>query len=113
VRFAGHHGFMFVRVADPWLELTGSTGTVTVPGDPADDGSPERMPLVTFELVPPSEPAPPGATRHGTRVRLTAEGSELFNTVYPEGEPFEDLFFTLSSTSPATAPLSRDRGETQ
>jgi len=80
VRFSGHHGFLFVRIADPELQVDGTRGTLTIAGEPA------RVPLVTCELS-----AEPDGTTKGTAVRLTAEGAELFNAVYPAGEPFDDF----------------------
>jgi Htaa len=83
LRFKGHHGFLAVRLADPWLEITGSSGTLTVLGLPT--GSAARFPLVTFRVQQRDE----GAGFEGVDVRLTAEGSEVFNDVYPVGELFD------------------------
>jgi len=86
VRFSGHHGLLFVRIADPELLVDGTRGTLTVAGDPRDPDGPERVPLVTFELTDAGD-----GTTNGTVVRLTPHGAELFNSVYPAGEPFDDF----------------------
>ncbi len=93
VRFAGHYGMLFVRICDPWVVLRGTQAELTVvdPYKPEED---PRVRLVTFEL--------PEASREGEfevwripDVRLAAEGCGLFNDVYPEGEPFEQIAITL------------------
>jgi hypothetical protein len=84
VRFSGHHGFLFVRVADPWLEVDAETATLSVAALPGEE--PSRFPLVTLDL------RPAGSRRYrGENVRLTEPGSELFGEAYPAGEPFDDL----------------------
>jgi len=90
VRFSGHHGFMFVRIADPQIEVTDGIGSLSV----IDYLTPEadsRRDLVTFKAQLIESNDEPLAVLVGTDVRLTIEGAELFNDVYPPGEPFEDL----------------------
>jgi hypothetical protein len=112
VRFSGHHGFLFVRIADPWLEVSGTSGVLSIPtvvdGVSADGPPAGRLPLVTFALADTGDGAPVGVIR-GVRVQLTDEGSDLFNEVYPSGEPFEDLTFPL--TSPAMTASVPTRGD--
>lgn len=91
VRFAGHFGMLFVRIADPWIVRTDSGAVLTIVDpdvDPADKNDTRRMPLaeVTLEQTGPGEWA-------STRVSLTAQGSELFNNVYPAGDALDP--FTL------------------
>jgi hypothetical protein len=87
VRFGGHFGLLFVRIADPWVTLRGGRAVMTV-GHPYEAES--RLRLVTFDASP--QEAPPGLLGwSGTNVQLTEEGTELFNDVYEVGEPFEPL----------------------
>ena len=87
VRFAGHFGMLFVRIADPWLVRTDDGVLLTIADPDAQDDGP-RVPLatVTVEQTGPGEWA-------STSVALTAQGSELFNSVYPVGDPLDP--FTL------------------
>lgn len=99
VRFRGHFGMLFVRVANPWLEIDGSSVVLSIEDPQAREDAP-RVPLVTGTLQRLGD-------QDGTEVwgsddvALTAEGVALFNDVYAEGEPFEPLVVQL--------PLSRAR----
>ncbi len=93
VRFSGHYGMLFVRVARPRLELRGTAAVLTIEDPQAREDAP-RVPLVTATMQRV-------ASRDGTQVwgsddvALTAEGVALFNDVYAEGEPFEPLVVQL------------------
>ncbi|WP_369131020.1 HtaA domain-containing protein [Modestobacter roseus] len=93
VRFSGHHGLLFVRIADPVLEVRGPGGVLSICGAPVDAGPPRRLPLLTFDLAPPLHPDDPGVCGLGVRARLTSAGAEVFDLVYPEGESLDDLAF--------------------
>lgn len=93
VRFAGHYGMLYVRIADPWVSVTDGVGTLTVL-DPYKPDDEPRLPLVRFTLE----------QQHidedmlvwlSTDVHLTEEGTGLFNDVYQPGEPFEPLAIFL------------------
>jgi Htaa len=89
VRFKGHAGMLFVRVAAPLITLRGGQAELSIEDPYARPGA-ERVPLVTLQLEP--GPAPEGAEVWlGSDARLTEAGSTLFNDVYPPGEPFERL----------------------
>jgi len=88
VRLAGHHGMLFLLVADPWLELDGDEGTVTVQ-TLGEDRSAERIPLATFAA--PRTAAT--AAWEGVDLKLTPQGSQLFNAVYEPGEALDDFTF--------------------
>jgi hypothetical protein len=88
VRFAGHGGFLFVRVADPWLRVEDGAATLSIAALPGE--TPDRIPLATLDLTTARVPDGPDRLI-GSSVQLTEEGSELFNLVYPVGEPFDDL----------------------
>ncbi|MFW6772804.1 HtaA domain-containing protein [Nocardioides sp. CPCC 205120] len=107
VRFAGHGGMMFVRVAHPWLVLDG-TGTGAGDGatlsieDPYATAGAPRVPLVTMTLAArPSPEAEADGVELWTAadVRLTPAGAELFNGVYPAGEPFEPVTVVVPAGS--------------
>ncbi|SFU01275.1 Htaa protein [Geodermatophilus amargosae] len=93
VRFSGHHGMLFVRLAFPVLTLRGEHAELTV--TPLEDTeSAERLTLVTLSLA--QQPSLEGIEIwHGTDVRLTGTGAELFNDVYPLGAEFEPLTVTV------------------
>lgn len=90
VRFAGHHGFLFVRVADPWLFVSKGEATLSIAPQP---GESDRLELVrlTLRRSPHREDGAQLPHLAGTDVRLTAGGSELFNEAYAPGEPFDGL----------------------
>jgi hypothetical protein len=93
VRFSGHAGMLFVRVAAPVLTVRGVAAELTVAA-PSDADRAERIPLVTLHLE--QQPAPEGVELwQGTEVRLTKAGTELFDDVYPSGESFEPLTVTM------------------
>jgi hypothetical protein len=97
VRFHGHFGMLFVRVAFPWLTLRGEEAELTVE-DPDQTEGAARLSLVTMRLS--AQPATVGCeTWNGSDVRLTEAGTGLFNEVYPPGEPFEGLTLTVPAHS--------------
>jgi hypothetical protein len=87
VRFTGHYGMLFVRVARPRLHVSGNTAVMTIEDSQGGEQS-SRVPLVTAELELIE-------TRDGTEiwgganVHLSDTAVELFNEVYAAGEPFE------------------------
>jgi hypothetical protein len=93
VRFTGHFGMLFVRIALPVLTLRDGRAELTVAGQSEEEAA-ERVSLVTLHLE--AEPAPEGVEMwSGTDVRLTEAGAALFNDVYPAGEAFEPFTLTL------------------
>ncbi|WP_345568039.1 HtaA domain-containing protein [Streptomyces plumbiresistens] len=92
VRFSGHAGLLFVRVADPWLSVLGDQATLSVVDPISEDGG--RLDLVTVQLAP-VETSGDGTTWAGDPVSLTAAGVGLFNDVYVEGELFAPLMVHL------------------
>lgn len=95
VRFAGHFGMLFVRIADPWLVRTDDGVLLTIADPDAQDDGP-RVPLatVTVEQTGAGEWA-------STAVALTAQGSELFNSVYPVGDPLDPFLCGFPSARDA------------
>jgi Htaa len=97
VRFRGHAGMLFVRVAAPVITVRGDQAELSIE-DPYARPEGDRVPLVTLTLQP--GPAPEGATVWlGSDVRLTEAGSVLFNDVYQPGEPFEQLSVILPAAA--------------
>ena len=93
VRFSGHFGMLFVRVAFPVLTLRGELAELTV-APLEDTKGAERLTLVTLRLA--QQPSPQGIEIwRGTDVRLSGTGAGLFNDVYPPGEEFEPLTVTV------------------
>lgn len=97
VRFEGHAGLMFVRIADPWVARHGTRVELTV-ADPYGAPDAPRLVLATAEL---SEAEVTGDVQlwRGTDVRLTEDGSAVFNHAYPAGELFEPFTIVLASPS--------------
>jgi hypothetical protein len=100
VRFSGHHGFLFVRIADPWITSDrDGDGVLTIAcPDPTDPTAP-RLPFARLRLSRP-DPHRAASALHGeewvgTDVRLTAEGAELFAGAYAESEPLDDLHLAI------------------
>lgn len=89
VRFSGHGGLLFVRIADPWIAVHRGRGVLTVL-DPHQPDEKPRLPLARLTLEP--QPESDGIQIWlGQDVRLTEEGTGLFNDVYPAGETLEPL----------------------
>lgn len=83
VRFSGHHGMLFVRLAEPWVSFDGDRATLSV----VTSATTGRVSLLDLAAGAWSE-------HYGARAwpnvptTLRPEGLELFNEVYPAGEPF-------------------------
>jgi hypothetical protein len=93
VRFRGHGGMLFVRIAAPLITVRGNQAELSIE-DPYARPDGARVPLVTLRLD--EGPAPEGARVWlGSEVTLTAAGAELFNDVYQPGEQFEQLSVIL------------------
>jgi hypothetical protein len=89
VRFSGHGNMLFVRFADPWVTVVAGEARVTIV-DPYRPDDPARLTLARLTLK--EGPATAGVRAWiSTDVRLAAEGTVLFNDVYPAGEPMEPL----------------------
>jgi hypothetical protein len=105
VRFSGHHGFLFVRIADPVLTVDSSGHAVLTiaPADPADTAESDRLELAHLRLTRQRDAdasvSGAEALAHwlGTDVRLTPAGAELFGGAYSAGETFDDLHLTIPS----------------
>lgn len=92
LRYAGHGGLLFLRLAEPHVTLRGDAGDLSVL-DTFGEVEGGRLRLVTFEVSRRSL-----ETEHevisADPVRLTEEGAAVFNQVYPVGELFEPFTIT-------------------
>jgi hypothetical protein len=121
VRFSGHHGMLYVRIADPVVRLGRNGAVLSTLVREATAAQPDRLDLVRCTVPGPPTPVPvsrevvPRHTWLGRDVRLTAAGSDVFGGVYPVGEQFDDVVFTSTadlgvthpgSTAPSPSPVS-------
>jgi hypothetical protein len=99
VRMAGHHGMMFVRLLDPWIEFREDHAELSVMTT-NDDGGLQRIAL---GIMPPVAPVSvPGALIwQGVDVALTPAGSEVFNQQYPPGQEMDPIFIRTETQKPA------------
>lgn len=106
VRFAGHHGMLFVSIADPVLHIEGDHGQLSISAagpdtDPGHDSTGRRV-LAEFDLKIDLDAAPEVDSDRGTvrtsagrSVRLSSEAVDIFNGVYPPGELLDDFTLVL------------------
>ncbi len=93
VRFSGHFGMLYVRIAFPAIAVQDGAGVLTV-ADPFGTEDGKRLTLADVTLQ--EQPAPPGQLIwDSTEVRMNAEGSQLFDDVYQAGEPFDEIRLVL------------------
>ncbi|MGN7201385.1 HtaA domain-containing protein [Arthrobacter sp. SAFR-044] len=97
LRFSGHHGALFLRIADPAILVDGPHGTLSIAGGDADA---PRVPLATFTAAVDS--SGPALRIAGTGLMLTEAGSELFIGIYPPGEPLDDFTVEAAHHAPAS-----------
>jgi hypothetical protein len=92
LRYGGHGGLLFVRLADPHVTLRGDLGELSVL-DTFSQINEARISLVTFGIAR-RDHTPGYEVISADEVRLTDRGAEVFNMVYPAGELFEPLTMT-------------------
>nr|WP_296773453.1 HtaA domain-containing protein [Rhodococcus sp. (in: high G+C Gram-positive bacteria)] len=96
VRLSGHHGLLYVRIADPWLSLRDNRATVSI-ADPFDEDG-IRIDIATADLGSrdvSGVDSGVGAVWAADPVLLSAEATGLFNDVYREGEEFDPMLVRL------------------
>lgn len=93
VRFGGHFGMLFVRIASPTIAVRGGVGELTV-ADPYAREEEKRQVLATVRLEPVE--ADEGLVEwRSNEVRLHESAVEVFNEVYPAGEALEQFSILL------------------
>ncbi|WBL19217.1 HtaA domain-containing protein [Citricoccus sp. NR2] len=97
VRFGGHGGLLLVPLKDVWVTWTEDRLKVSISYPWHFDGEDPRMDLATGSLT--WRRSPTGSEMAGRDLRLTEDGSEMFNGVYPEGEALADLWILLPEDS--------------
>ena len=90
VRLGGHGGMLFVMIADPWVEIGRDAALLTVVDVEHWPDTSRRMPLATLEL-PDATRTEAGLLWSSVEVRLTREGTEVFNDQYAVGEEMDPL----------------------
>jgi hypothetical protein len=89
VRFSAHAGMLFVRLGDPCIRVENGRGVMSVLAEPADDST--RFDLAEADINIELPAGREFALVHGTNVRLTETGAEIFGSVYPPGSDLEDF----------------------
>ncbi|WP_338180424.1 HtaA domain-containing protein [Jatrophihabitans sp.] len=93
VRFSGHFGMLFVRLANPTVTLVDGRASLTIE-ESSETARADRLELVTMRLDL-METVGGVEYWYGTDAVLAAGGVELFNNVYAVGEPFEPLVLVV------------------
>ncbi|MFV8054667.1 HtaA domain-containing protein [Mycobacterium sp. 48b] len=91
VRFSGHMGMLWVRIADPWIDVETNQGELSI-ASPADSESRLRLASVTFDDHIDDRGH---VVLHASVVRLLGESLSIFNDVYEEGQLLEPLTVVL------------------
>jgi hypothetical protein len=95
VRFSGHFGMLYVVFHDPWLEIKGRQGTLTVTDPAALHDHSRRIPL--FNLSLPAPVVSPGEARWSQiSTALRPEGVAMFGDTYAPGESFAPMDVVVS-----------------
>lgn len=90
VSFAGHHGFLFVTFAAPWVTFNGNNSYLSISRPSANPELNGRLPLL--DIGPGKRFSHRGARAWANLpTALRKEGVELFNEVYSPGEGFDPL----------------------
>jgi hypothetical protein len=94
VRVAGHHGMMFVRLLDPWIELSGGRGTLSI--STGDGSGQERTEVGTLRAAAAREIDGYLVWEH-VDVLISPAGSELFDGQYAAGQPMDPLSIRVAA----------------
>jgi len=98
LRFAAHHGMLFVRIAAPRLVVEDARGQLFAQVGLEEDAP--HVVLATF-AVPDRSVALSGPWT-GTGLTLTDDGAEVFGGVYDVGEPLDDFIVVPAPAPPGT-----------
>jgi hypothetical protein len=87
VRVAGHHGMMFVRLLDPWVEFSGGHGLLSIS---TGGGGNDRTDVGTLHTAAPRN-MEGFLVWERVEVAVSRAGSELFDGQYADGQPLDPL----------------------
>ena len=87
VRLAGHHGMLFVRLLDPWVQFSGDRGVLSIS---TGDGGQDRTPV---GFVQAARPEAIGGCLVWRQIEVlnSPDGAELFDGQYAAGQPMDPL----------------------
>ncbi len=88
VRVAGHHGMMFVRLLDPWVEFTAGHGVLSI--STGDGGGKDRSDVGTLRTAAPRN-MEGFLVWERVEVAVSLAGSELFDGQYADGQAMDPL----------------------
>jgi hypothetical protein len=88
VRVAGHHGMMFVRLLDPWVEFAAGHGVLSI--STGDGGAKERTDVGSLRTAAPRNMDGFLVWEH-VDVAVSEAGSELFDGQYAAGQTMDPL----------------------
>lgn len=90
VRFSAHHGILFVMFASPWVTFEPGRATLSFVDPDSHPRLDRRRPMADLAVGDWSEHLGARAWP-GLPATLREESTELFNGVYPTGEPMEPV----------------------
>ena len=88
VRVAGHHGMMFVRLLDPWVEFAAGHGVLSI--STGDGGGTDRSDVGTLRTAAPRN-MEGFLVWERVEVAVSQAGSELFDGQYAAGQEMDPL----------------------
>ena len=91
VRLTGHHGMLFVMVADPWIEFRDGAAVLSVIDSRHWPDRDTRLPLATLAPAAPSV-SDAGLVWAETPAHLSEAGQAVFNDQYGAGEELDPVF---------------------
>ncbi len=94
VRLTGHHGMLFVMIADPWVEVRDGVGVLSVVDHRQWPDRSHRLVLATLEVAAPAR-AGAAWVWPETAAALAADAQWLFNDQYAPGEELDPIFMVL------------------
>jgi hypothetical protein len=107
VRFTGHHGEMDLRMANPTLVVSGTSGTLTVDVVDSTGAATDGLAIGTVDLAGAITVAGTAVTISQAPVSLTAAGADTFSyegtPMYPAGTAMDPVSATFTIEAGATA----------
>lgn len=94
VRLAGHHGMLFLRLLDPWVEFSGGRGVLSI--STGDSGGQDRTTVGFVQAVRPQAVGAFLVWQHA-EVLNSPEGAELFDGQYAAGQRMDPLSIRVTA----------------